>query len=219
MSLVYFAPGVKVPGPATDIAVFARLMTAGPWKAKSAIHPELGQGALAWNGPEEFTEDLLKGEWRECHDGLRYRRPPVMPTQASLARSSCPRGIDVLMSTGVQLTIPLALAAPRKLSFARQTTDEPATEFGRIAHKLGERLRALPENGGIPNTDPEVLHTVTQALMTAYRVTPELLDDLEWITSADLEPIVCAIMGSDPKAFAPEPSTSPSPVAVSGTSP
>lgn len=210
--LAYFAPGVRVLGPAREIIELARLMVAGPWKVKTAQHPKLGTGALAWNGEGDLPDNLLTtGEWRDCGDGLHYRKPSPLPSQADIARAGCPRGIDVLMSTGVLLTIPLALAAPRKLSFARPGLGDPATEFGIIAERLFERFRTLPDDKIISFLDPDCLAVVTQALMAAYKTTPELLDDLGWVTSTDVESILLAVMGSDPKASAPDPSTSPSP--------
>lgn len=204
--IAYFAPGVKASGKAAwEIAAFDRVKSAGPWLCTDGRGPDGETGALIyWDTPPENG----RGTWRICPDGLHYWSPRVPPNPESLARRNCPRGIDVLMSTGVLLTIPLAVAAPRKVSLSLCTADEPASEFGVLAYRVFERL-AAKEPVGV--TDRDVLRLVTLALEAAYRVTPELVDDLGWITTADIDPILCAILGSDPKASNPAGGSSPSP--------
>lgn len=207
-SPAYFAPGAKA-DVAREMPAFRRLLPAGPWQTQTWAHPSLGWGALAWwvgcTQPEPTPE-----AWREIPDGLWYAPPALLPTQAELARPNCPGGIDVPLICGRVVTMPLATLAPRKLRLTTGTAGEPADEYGRLAYAVRDRLAAAGK-AGLPVLDPDLLRLLTAGLQLAYRVTPELLDDLEWLSTGDIDPLLCAALGHDPKASEPAETSSRSP--------
>ena len=154
----------------------------------------------------QFDPDVAS-RWRKCHDGLWYLPPSELPDQAMLARERCPKGIDLTSSTGITLTIPLAAAAPRAIDLATGELGEAVAPYAREAYALFDRI----DNGEtVTLTDPQVRRVVLLALQACYRLTPELLADLGWITTDDLDPILSAILGSHPKASGDAAGTSPS---------
>jgi hypothetical protein len=219
--VAYFAPGVRA-APAAEIPAFRRLLPAGPWAVTAAEHPagQGGRGSLAWQlAPGEtpaVVPDVRAWAWRACPDGLWYGSGGGLPSQASLAREAAPPGVDLVLGGGTTLTIPLAVAAPRLIDFGAGGIGEPATELGRLAYRIYDRLTA---EQGIGLADPDLHRLVLLAVQASYRVTEELLTDLGWISTVDLDPIVCAIFGTHPKASAGGAGNSPSPPADSSTAP
>lgn len=207
-SPAYFAPASRV-DVARCVPAFHRILPAGPWSVVSYSHPFAGVGALAWWSDCAQPEPPA-GAWTTSPDGLLYAPPATLPTQAELAKAHGPRGIDVTLASGVVVTMPLASLAPRKLSLTRATTGEYADAYGRLAYQVREKLTAAGA-GGIDILDPDVITLVATGLGLAYRVTPELLDDLGWLSDVDIDPLLCALMGSDPKAFAGDATPSRSP--------
>lgn len=205
-SPAYFAPGVKA-DVARDIPAFRRILPAGPWQVLGFNHPTLGWGALAWwaDCPQPEGE-----AWRESPDGLWYLPPTQLPSQADLAKPNSPAGIVVSLSGGQAVTMPLAAIAPRKLSLTTGTAGAPADEYGLRAAAVHSRLTGAGKDG-LPLLDPDVLAMIAAGLALAYRVTTELLDDLGWLTTADIDPLLCAGLGHDPKASAPGATPSQSP--------
>lgn len=213
-SIAYLAPGVGGTKPARDVPQFARVLGAGPWALTDTVLPDGTVGAMIWWSDCD-RPDPADLTWRTCPDGLRYGSPAVLPDISDLAKINAPPGIDVVLVNGMQVTIPVAMLEPRKIDFSTGKATEPATDFGRRAFAIQHRLAELPKDTGIPTTDPEVLHVIGLAFMQEYRLPPELLSDLGWITTVDVDPVLCAIMGADPKASAPAPIASPSPVSGS----
>ena len=140
------------------------------------------------------------GTWTDCGDGLHYLYGQELPTIASLARGHRVDGCDYTTASGVLITVPIATAAPRKVLFASGKTGEPATDFALRAFELFDRLQAM-ESGGetVLLSDPKIIKLIADALAHVYYVTPELLDELGWITTADIDPLICALMGIDQK--------------------
>lgn len=195
ISPAYFLPGQRA-APAYQIEALKPLLSAGPWAVSDWEHPELGNGALAyWSGCAKPKH--APGKWRALPSGLHYLPPERLPTPGDLWRESGPAGIDLQLASGVCLTIPLAVHAPQVVDLFSGALAGPATEFGAEAFALFDRL-AGEETVGL--TDPQVLRVVSLALMARYRLTPELLSDLRWVTTADLDPILAAVMGAHPKA-------------------
>jgi hypothetical protein len=114
-----------------------------------------------------------------------------------LWRDSGPAGIDLQLSSGIYLTIPLAVYSPQVVDLFSGQITGAATPFGVEAFALFDRMAAEPS---IPLTDKQVLRVIALALMARYRLTPELLQDLRWVTTADIDPILSAILGTHPKA-------------------
>ncbi len=192
---------------------FARIMAAGPWQFRDYDHDGKHGVIAQWKG---VTEESY-GTPRLCSDGLWYFPAGAALTIASLAKDNVPTGIDVDLSTGVTLTIPLALAAPRLLTFGDDDgLGAPASEFATLADQVFERLR---KKEPVTLRDKDVRRLVVLAVQQSYRVTDEVLTELRWITTLDVDPILCAIMGSDPKASPDANATSPSPASGSPVSP
>jgi hypothetical protein len=204
-SPAYFIPGKQSVDVAREMPELQRILPAGPWATALWAHPSQGWGVLAWWAdcaqPEPAPE-----QWRQCQDGLWYARAPRLATQEQLAKPNMPPAIDVQLASGRTISVPMALVAPRKLRFGAQTVGDYATEFGQLAHQLHSAILAGTD---MPQTHPLILGTMLRALELAYRVTDEILDDLEWLTDADVDPIICAVMGLDPKADAHAKTSSP----------
>jgi hypothetical protein len=213
ISPAYFAPGVAADA-AAAMPCFRRILPAGPWQVASYNHPVQGWGAMAWWVGCAQPEDLP--DWRASPDGLWYCGPAALPGQAELARPNAPRGIEVPVTCGAMLTMPLATLAPRRVSLLTGQLGEPADEYGRLGYAVSARLRAAGE-AGLPVTDREVLRFLTAGLALAYRVTAEMIEDLGWVTTADVDPLLCAALGHDPKASEPAATSSPSHAAGSST--
>lgn len=201
----YFAPGITCDGPARNMECFARLRAGDKWQACSS-NQNGRQGALCWIGE---APPLNAIGWVDCSDGLFYLPGHRMPSQSELGRPHKVDGIDYTTSTGVTLTVPIATSSPRKVLFSAGKPGDPATDFARRAFKLFDRIEAKEKVGLY---DPELLALVSDSIGFVYYTTPEMLDELGWITSADLDPIIMCLMGSDPKkAQEPAGASSPSP--------
>lgn len=208
-SPVYFAPGAPL-DVIGAIPALARLVSAGPWQTARISHPIAGEGVAAtWAGMPTCNQHEVETAtgWRKCHDGLWYLPPSELPDQALLARERCPRGVDLDMSTGVTLTIPLAAASPRAIDLASGAIGDAVAPYAREAYALFDRIDSGEK---VVTADPHVHRVVMLALQACYRVTPELLVDLAWITTDDLDPILSAVLGSHPKASSDAAGTSPS---------
>jgi hypothetical protein len=194
-SPAYFLPGVGS-APAFQIPAMAPIMDAGPWAVADYEHPEFGRGALAyWTGCA--APEHRPGDWRKLADGRHYLPPVTLPSPGQLWRDSGPAGIDLQLSSGIYLTIPLAVYSPQVVDLFTGQITGAATTFGVEAFALFDRMAAEPT---IPLTDKQVLRVIALALMARYRLTPELLQDLRWVTTADIDPILSAILGTHPKA-------------------
>lgn len=181
-------------------AGLARIALAGPWQFSA--HPE--GGALAtWKGaPVPRVDDL--GEAVACPDGLMYYRPKVMPAQADLAKPSRSEWeIDVDLANGMRLTVLLAASEPRRLRFVGpDAVGDALTEYGQLARRVQRRLAESTPDAPITAADADVRRLLVLAVGQRYRVTDDLLDDLGWISTADVDPLLQAIQGADPKACA-----------------
>ncbi len=181
---------------ARDSGVFSRIQDAGPWMYSDCYHDGRKGITAQWQDKAGPVELEKFGAPRVCGDGLVYFPSKEPISQDDLCKRSCPPGIDYLTTRNVNITVPLASAAPRFVTFGAPGIGTPANEFAQLAYQVFD---ALSEN--ITITDPRVIRLIGLAVRQAYRVTDELLDDLRWITSADIDPILCCIMGSDPKAL------------------
>lgn len=201
----YFAPDVHCAGPARHLPAFDRLRPGSKWlAADSSQNGKRGTVVYLGDQPSGGTPG-----WEPCADGLFYLPGRPMPEQATLGREHRVDGIDYTTSQGVTLTIPIAAAAPRKLLFSTGKSGAPAAGFAQRAFALFDRLGAEEK---VSPVSPDVLSLVADAIGHVYYVTPEMLDELGWLTSADIDPIICCLMGSDPKkAVDPAGASSPSP--------
>lgn len=207
---------------AREFPAFARILHAGFRFAQVTIAGKPGVLAAQAFGDEvpSFNPEAYRPS-RPCDDGLIFFAPKVLPSQALLAKPNATRGLDVTLSRGYQLSIPLVALAPKFVSFTGGAL-KPATELESLALAVWERMDAAakeiaeakaakePLPVGVPMSDPDVLRLVALAVMENYLVTPELLEELRWITTRDIQPIIYALEGTDPKSAAGVEPTSPS---------
>lgn len=182
---------------------FKHIAHCGKWNY--AKHKYNGQkGILAfWNGLAPGTHELDEG--KELENGLIYFKPDPMPTQADLGKRSPYPSIPVTTHKGQQLSIPLAVGAPRMVSFTGHEMMEFADDFPVLAGKMESYVENLKDDEeDIALTDQMLVNLVCKAIQQNYKVTPELLEDLRWITTGDIIPIYRAVMGCDPLAFGGE---------------
>ncbi len=182
---------------ARDSAEFQALQSAGPWQFVD-FNFNGTRGTMAqWKQPDgAFIPESAYGKPRQLANGKWYFPSKEKLDQGELVKDQSPRGIDYTTSRNVSLTIPLAAAAPRFIAFSEGQVGSLAGSFASLASDLFEKMSAKTEL-----RDNEIIRLVCLAISQCYRVTPEALDDLQWITSVDIDPILCCIMGSDPKAL------------------
>lgn len=206
----YFAPGVScAQRPAKNIPEFARVASAGPWSCCDSSQCGANGCLIFLAGTEQPVPGHGKpDDWLTCSDGLRYLTGQALPSQTSLVREHNVKGIDYTTSQGITLTIPVALASPRMISFSSKKALGFSTDFATMAFKIYDRLT---DENGLNLLDHQVLKLIADAIAHVYRVTPEILDELGWISSADIDPILCCVFGSDPKALNPAGGSSPLP--------
>jgi hypothetical protein len=179
----------------------ARLRGAGPWQFKA----HSAGGCLAtWRDAEIPSEDdLAAREAVTCADGLIYYRAKVPPTLADVAKDiRSDFDTDVTLGSGLVVTIALAASAPYRVRFASVGAGPPATEYGRVAREVWRLIdEQEPANAPrVTSEHPLLKRLLVLAIQQRYRVTDEALDDMDLITSEDIEPIYRAIIGSAKKA-------------------
>lgn len=176
---------------ASEAVCFARISLGGPWKWKQCYYNGV-KGVLAHRG--EAPQDLISG--KSCSDGLVYFSDEL-PSQEDLAKVNTGPKFGVVLSTGRTLDIPIAVYAPRFLAFDSESGGEHATEFGREAFRIWDKIDAK----NYP-TNAEMKRLVFLAVQQCYAVTEELLSQLGWVTDLDIIPVSLAISGRDPKSEA-----------------
>ena len=183
---------------------FAHIAQCGKWNYAPHTHKGV-KGVLAfWKGLAPGLNELSDGEELEC--GLVYFAPDNI-TQADIAKRAPYPSIDVVTHKGFNLSIPLAVAGPRMVSFTGCELGGFADEFPEAAARLDARIESMEDEDG-SDFDTDLINLVSLAMQQTYSVTPELLNDLGWITSNDLIPIYRAIVGADPFPLSGEHDTS-----------
>lgn len=201
----FFIPGVDCSGPARDIKEFARINPGKLWKS-CASNQNGRPGAVAFIGEQPSYNSP---GWTDCGDGMWYLPGRPLPAQVDLVRERKVDGIEYVTSAGVTLTIPIASAAPRQILFSAKKAGDHSGRFALNAFALFDKL----QTGEIASVfDPAVIDVIMQALSEVYYLTPELLDELKWINSSDVDGILMCIMGANPKDQTPAGGSLPSPV-------
>jgi hypothetical protein len=126
---------------------------------------------------------------------MLFRCDGVKPTWKDLARANVPPCAEVKLACGQTVSVALALESPRKMRFSGGSRAEDwASELPRLARKVAEL------------TDQDPLHTelmgalMLAALQPCYRLTPEILDAMDILTTEDFFTIYFGCMGQTPKA-------------------
>ncbi len=177
---------------------FERLKIAGPWQFFNSFHNGAKGVAAIWKENIDGACPLSSfGEGRKSFDGLIYF-PGVTPNQMDIGKRDFIDGIEYITSLGITLTIPLAAHASVEVSFSDLELGGPSDEFAKMAEDVWSC------RNDIKVRDKRLLRLIFLAIAQNYRVTQETLDDLRWLTSKDIDPIYCCIMGLDPKALPDE---------------
>jgi hypothetical protein len=188
----YWSDKTVNPMIADEAECFRRILLGGPWKWTEHYMNGV-KGVLAFRGE---LESLDAKDFRPCSDGLLFFCKSL-PDQPALAKEVNSPRFPVTLKSGRVIDIPLAVYAPRVLAFDSMEEGEHATEFGREAFRIWQRI---DEKNWPSNT--EVKRLIFLAVQQCYAVTEELLSKIAWITDADIVPIVLAISGRNPKSVA-----------------
>lgn len=205
---------------AVDAPRFARLRRAWPnlvdapderWQIQK--HPD-GGSLLVWPGTANGAGVALAsfGEPRPTHDGLVYYPSSEAPTKEDLIRPEQHRlpGTWVNLTSGDALYVALATATPRELVLRATggiARGKYQNEFGHLAHDLYDPFQS---DDGIAFDDPRLARILQLMLQQSYFVTEEMAEDLPWLSTADVVPILHCILGVNPKASAAAPAGSAS---------
>lgn len=171
------------------------------WSAQP--HPVQGT-MIVWPGLHGGGVSLESfGPPRETHDGLTYFPSLEQPTPIDLMRDEKNRlpGTWVNLYSGLELHIGLATATPREIMLQASggiALGKHKSEYGLLAHALFDEF----VKDGVSYADPRLGRLLFLAVQQSYCVTEELIEDLGWFTEADINPIMHAVMGIDPKALA-----------------
>ena len=192
----YFAEGVKERDARTDPA-FSRIMHCGKWSF--AKHKHNGKkGAIAFWGPKAPARGSLPEPQQLHDDGLWYYKPAELPSQRQLAKEHGYPKYDYLTNTGHTISIPLAVGGPRIIDFCTNSFGNYSDDFALKAQEI-ERLILDGEADEILLDDPRVMGLIIKAIEQTYRVTAELLSELQWVNTLDIAPIYDIIRGVYPK--------------------
>lgn len=195
---IYWAPDVSA-SEAKGHPIFAAIQHAGPWSY--ATHPQGGTLAFWTDHPRSLSD---YEEPREVSQGLHYHAPKAMPTLYELVKDSTKGGVDLTLACGLVVTVPVALLESSHFRLSRNAKrhGDPMTEYGRLSAQLLDQAKSNGDKG-IPDDDAGLLRLIELAIGQRYRVTAELLDDLQIIAQEDIDPIMGTVWYGDPKTFAP----------------
>jgi len=195
---------------------------------ETVAHASGGQTYLCGKACASFDQAQY-GEPVDLGDGVVFY-PPIDPSSlalGSLLRKGVPYPMEpVALSLGGSVSVPVASAAPRAVSFrTRVTTGEQkgalfsravisARAFDALATLTGKNpdaARSAELEASIAEAEIAAVEAAVElieaALIAAYHVTPELLDAMGLITDADLIPLSCAIIGLGGKKKETQPLT------------
>lgn len=197
----YFSDQCKNDRIAREHEAFQAIQHCGKWSYAAHTHNGV-KGVLAfWGSKIPPGRDELTDSPKKCDTGLLYFAPNPIPTQKELGKSSPYPSVDILTHSGRQLSIPLAVGAPRLVSFTGYELGDFVDDFPAAAGRIESIIQnARDDDEDLQIDNKELLDLVCLALQQTYSVTPDLLNDLGWITSVDIIPIVQAVLGADPKA-------------------
>lgn len=185
--------------------ICASFLAAGPWQFR--VSPLGGTLAAAVGAPS----DQKYGAPIPCDDvpGLSFLPPlnPVEPAQLARIAATQPDCTSVHLGSGHTIAILPAYLEPRRV-LSRGRIGDPATQYGILARDVLTKWTGDGETFNL--LDPAVVSLLYSALAITYRVTPHFLDWAGWLTTADLEPALVAVM-KGPKA---EPVSEPLPCAL-----
>lgn len=173
--------------------VAKRLVIAGPWQF---VTHHLGGALATWKGASIKLEDYAAE--RPTDDGMFYLAPKRQLTPADVARDAISESVPVTFDSGVTIDIPIASRSPIVRRFTKASKfGGYAGEYAKTAYKLYDRIVAKED---ILLGDDDLRRMIFLAVASNYRVTEEVLDDLEWLTTADDSKITEVAFGHGPKS-------------------
>lgn len=197
----YHLPGVPR-AQAGDHPAMARLRKA--WKAwEYRTHPA-GGTLLVPKGTNARLETCAPAI--DCTDGLRWHAPLALPTLHDLARDDMPQPTArIELRRCGTLSIPLGVGPVYGVGPRR---GQPSSPYGWLAADLYRR--SIDKEHVWTDADDDDVHAlVFLALQAGYNLTEELFQELAPYDADELEPLLAAIWGRDPKASASDGRTSP----------
>lgn len=207
LTFAYFTSATKNARDAKDFEDWKGLLFGGgPYHYRNWIFKGK-KGVVAtpflWNDDKNgFKDDVMElslldqENSEQVAEKIWYIRPKVPNKIDDLAKADVPENINVSLNSGVTLSIPLAMNAPRNWSFRKKQWARTCTKFGELAYDLIEKAQHNPEK----ITDEELGELILRAIQECYRVTEDVLDDMNWVSSLDFMNIATAIGGVDPKS-------------------
>lgn len=200
-------------------------------RADAKDHPALARLRTAWKAwgyhshPDGGTLLIPKGSGLTlancrpavaCADVLRWHAPLTLPTLHDLAREDMPQpSARVELRRCGTVSVPLGVgpvygAGPRR--------GEASSAFGQLANSLYQR--AIDKDHDWSDAeDRDMERLMFLALQAGYSLTEELFGELAPYDTDEVELILAAIWGRDPKASASDGPTSPPSPQASSTTP
>ncbi len=194
----YWTDTITDPSLGPSCPAFDRIKIAGPWQYFNTTHIGKSGVAAIWQDNKNGACPLeLFGAGKTSFDGLVYF-PGDKLSQTEIGKTNYIEGAEYTTSLGITLTIPFAARAAVEVSFSSLSLGSASDDFAKIAEDIWADRQTIKLN------DKRLLRLIYLALAQNYRITQEMLDDLRWLTSKDIDPVYCCIMGLDPKVLAGE---------------
>jgi hypothetical protein len=174
----------------------------GEMRISAQPHPN-GGTLVVWPGTPTPVQLDAFGEPRETHDGMVFYPSLIEPTPEFLIRAELkrPQGIWVSLYKGTNIHVALATATPKALILSASGPMRSGgfvTEYPELAFKLWDEYQEKE----ISHTDPRLGRFLFLLVRESYMVTEEMAEDLRWLTDLDIDSLLLASFGVDPKAFA-----------------
>jgi hypothetical protein len=174
----------------------------GDLRISGQPHPQ-GGTLLVFPGASLPVSLEAFGEPRATHDGMMFYPSLVEPTMEFLIRPELkrPQGIWVSLYKGTTLHVALATATPKALLIGATGPLRSAgfvSEYPKLAFDVWNDYKEKE----IPHTDERLCRFLFLLLRESYMVTEEVAEELRWLTDLDIDPLLLASFGVDPKAFA-----------------
>lgn len=206
----YHMPNVA-PMAAGNDPRMARLRAAFPtWEYRR--HPDGGTLIV----PKDAGTSLAGcGPAVECHDGLRWHPPIVMPSLHDLARDDMPQpSTRVKLRRCGTISVPLGVGPVYGVGPKR---GQPSSTFGRLAFDMFNRTKDADRTWSNED-DNDAERLLMLAIQSGYHLTEELFEEIAPYDQDEAAQILHVIWGNDPKASASDgPTSPPSPRASSRT--
>lgn len=194
--IAYATDKVTLSNALTDPFWRDRIEPAGPWFYFPA--DVKGKKCIVVAQKKSETPPTLKDfkDPIEIEENLYYFPCKKLPDIEEVAKENIAHETkDYTTSMGVTLSIPLYRSIPRVLN-SRSIVGKAVGVFAKRCESLFQKL-----SEGKQAEDKELILFVYAAIQECYSVTDDLLDDLQWVTTKDIDPILERVLGLDPKSL------------------